>query len=228
MIQTAYEQGVRRIALTSHYSTDMPLDSFLRDREAAFLRLQNAMEHHPKLEGLQLKLGAEVLYSPNLAFIPAQQLCLEGTNLLLLEFAGDEIPFRLETTVSALLAQGIEPLLAHIERYSFVMKDPRWLYRWVCAGGYAQINAASLRRTNRSSDLLEKLILWELVHVVSSDAHSPQHRPPNLEEGMQLVHGRLGQVMAEKLERQAELLFCGESLELRMLHEPKKLFGKWN
>lgn len=228
MIQSAYGQGVRRIALTSHYSTDVPLVSFLSDREAAFLRLQNAMESHPKLEGLQLKLGAEVLYSPNLAFIPAQKLCLEGTNLLLLEFAGDEIPFRLETTVSALRAQGIEPLLAHIERYSFVMKDPRWLYRWVCAGGYAQINAACLRYSNQSSKFLEKLILWELVQVVSSDAHSLDHRPPNLEEGMQLVQRRLGKEMAEKLENQAEQLFCGESLELQMLHEPKKLFGRWS
>lgn len=228
MIQTAYRQGVRRIALTSHYSTEMPLDSFLSEREAALQRLQNAMTDEPSFEGLQLKLGAEVLYSPNLAFIPLRELCLEGTNLLLLELDGVEIPFRFETTISAIKAQGIEPLLAHVERYPFVMRDPRWLYRWVCAGGYAQINAASLRRTNRLSALLEKLILWELVQVIASDAHSVQHRSPNLEEGLQLVRMRLGKEVSEKLEKQAERLFFGESLELQMIHEPKIRFGKWS
>ena len=36
------------------------------------------------------------------------------------------------------------PLIAHIERYPYVLEDPTLLYDWVAAGAYAQINAGAL------------------------------------------------------------------------------------
>lgn len=227
MVCKAYEQGVRRIALTSHFSADVPLEDYLTARADAFERLKYALRGHPPMEDLTFKLGAEVMYSPALAMIPAERLCLEGTDLLLLEFRSGELPYRVEDTLFSLQSKGIVPLLAHVERYSFAMDDPRWLYRWAAAGGYAQINAESLLRGGRSAALLDKLVQWDLVHVVSSDAHSCHRRPPNLAEGLRAVEKQLGREAAERLEENARLLFSGELPELCRLYEPKRIWGKW-
>ena len=227
MVRAAYAQGVRQIALTSHYTPELPLENFLRDRAFAFQRLQSALAAEKPMEGLQFKLGAEVLYSPALASIPAERLCLQGTDVLLLEFRGSQIPFGLEDTIYALQSRGIVPLLAHVERYPFIMENPRWLYRWVAAGGYAQINAGTLCSGGRNHRLLEKLIRWELVQVLASDAHSLHRRPPNLAEGLRAVESRLGSNVAGKMEWNAALLFSGEQPEPTALHEPRRVWGKW-
>lgn len=224
MIRTSYIQGVRRIALTSHYqSNTMNLDDYLSRRQESFTRLTAAIQQVDELQDdLMLKLGAEVLYSPELVELPVEELCLEGTDLLLLEFRNGEIPFGLDKMIFRLQSRGIIPLLAHVERYPFVMEDPRWLYRWVASGGYAQINANTILSGARYSHLPEKLIRWGLVHVLASDAHSLHRRPPNLAHGLQAVSERLGVQVAEQLEQNAATLFSGEQPELDEIYLPKK------
>ena len=57
LLQLQLRQGVRRIALTSHYHPEMePLDAFLHRREAAFEALQNICPPE-----LTLKKGCEVV-----------------------------------------------------------------------------------------------------------------------------------------------------------------------
>ena len=121
LICTSYKQGVRRIALTSHFLPDeMALDEFLSRRQAAYSRLLKALRQTEIPIGeIAFRLGAEVLYSPMLVELPSNLLCLEGTNLMLLEFREGEVPFGVEETVFRLQLRGIVPLLAHVERYRY-------------------------------------------------------------------------------------------------------------
>ena len=229
LICTSYKQGVRRIALTSHFLPDeMALDEFLSRRQAAYSRLLKALRQTEIPIGeIAFRLGAEVLYSPMLVELPSNLLCLEGTNLMLLEFREGEVPFGVEETVFRLQLRGIVPLLAHVERYRFVLEDPRWLYRWVSGGGYAQINASTILAGGRRSRLPEDLIRWNLVHVLASDAHSLHYRPQNLAEGLRAVCKRLGTQTAERLEENAVCLFSGGLPETGVTHMPQKGWMRW-
>ena len=86
------------------------------------------------------KLGAEVFFSPGLCELDTRALCMGDTAYLLLEFPTTHKPHFIRQTLYNLQQQGIVPLIAHIERYPYVLEDPTLLYDWVAAGAYAQIN----------------------------------------------------------------------------------------
>ena len=95
------------------------------------------------------------------------------------------------------------PLIAHIERYPYVLEDPTLLYDWVAAGAYAQINAGALLEPKLCKKLC-KFIQWGLVHVISTDTHSPDKRPPRMAQGVQQLEKLLGKETAARIVRNGE------------------------
>ena len=90
---------------------------------------------------------------------------------------------------------------------------------------YAQINAGALLRKGKTKQLLN-LLKWELVHVISTDTHSPDKRPPQMGEAMELIESRLGRAMAEQIQNNGAELFRGEELDISP-HNPRKFLGRW-
>ena len=118
------------------------------------------------------------------------------------------------------------PLIAHIERYPYVLEDPTLLYDWVAAGAYAQINAGALLEPNLCKKLC-KFIQWGLVHVISTDTHSPDKRPPRMAQGVQQLEKLLGKETAARIVRNGDELFHDQELDAATLHQPKKFLGMW-
>jgi protein-tyrosine phosphatase len=81
-------------------------------------------------------------------------------------------------------AQRLPVLLAHPERSPQFLQEPAALAALIDAGAYVQLTAGSLRgdfgRTVRRHSLA--LLDEGLVHVVSSDAHDADQRPPQVLE----------------------------------------------
>jgi protein-tyrosine phosphatase len=218
-------QGVRQIALTSHYrpdKTDIP--TFLERRAAAWRTLSS----HPDVQAMDctLKLGAEVEYAPQLMQTDVRPLCLEGTNVLLLELQVRHRPQFLGRMLDCLQEDGIIPLIAHAERYDYVQENPALLMDWADRGAYIQINGGSLLRKDKQGKMAMKMIQWGLAHVVASDTHSPEKRPPCLQEAMALITQKLGERTARRLQDNASLLFDGEEPDLCAVTMPRKI-GPW-
>lgn len=224
-----YNSGVRQIALTSHFNCEnQSLDDFLERRRNSWEQVKEAMSGDEFFANdLRVKLGAEVYYSPNLREVNVRELCIEGTNVLLLELPVDRMPLYLKETLYHIQAYGITLMIAHIERYAYIMKDLPVLCDWIDQGIYTQINAASLLRKDREAKLCLNLLKWNLAHVVSSDAHSLHHRPPNLAEGMGYVSQRLGEDTKERLTQNACNLFDGIMPEIQAMHCPRRFLGGW-
>ena len=215
LLQLQLRQGVRRIALTSRYHPEMePLDAFLHRREVAFEALQNICPPE-----LTLKKGCEVYFTPALLNMDAGQLCLEGTNVLLLELPVLQKPAFLTEVLTTLARQGITVLIAHAERYQYVRRDPGILARWKELGAVIQLSSGAMT----DDPLARKMVKWGLADVLASDAHSPRHRPPDLKKGLSVLDGET----AGALERNADLLFSGREIPKRPVHVPKKVLGFW-
>lgn len=143
LLRREYEDGVRNIAFTSHFNSERTtVEAFTAKRQAAFEQLTAALEGQPMQ--FDFKLGAEVFFSPGLCELDTRALCMGDTAYLLLEFPTTHKPHFIRQTLYQLQQQGIVPLIAHIERYPYVLEDPTLLYDWVAAGAYAQINAGAL------------------------------------------------------------------------------------
>ena len=225
LLRREYEDGVRNIAFTSHFNSERTtVEAFTEKRQAAFEQLTAALEGQPMQ--FDFKLGAEVFFSPGLCELDTRALCMGDTAYLLLEFPTTHKPHFIRQTLYNLQQQGIVPLIAHIERYPYVLEDPTLLYDWVAAGAYAQINAGALLEPKLCKKLC-KFIQWGLVHVISTDTHSPDKRPPRMAQGVQQLEKLLGKETAARIVRNGDELFHDQELDAVNLHQPKKFLGMW-
>ena len=76
---------------------------------------------------------------------------------------------------------GFRPLVAHVERYPEV-KDLKSVEKMIHLGAKIQVNAGSLLGREGIMQALwaRRLIKNHLVHVVASDAHDTESRPPEI------------------------------------------------
>lgn len=220
------EDGVANIMFTSHFNYERTtVEEYLNKRQESYEKLLEALGK--EVADYRFKLGAEVFFSPGLCELDAEKLCLGDTDYMLLEFPTSHKPHFIKETLYNLQSQGIVPLIAHVERYQYVMEDLSILYDWVSAGAYAQINAGSLLRNDKEAKLLLKLINWNLVHVIGTDTHSMDKRSPKMAQAMALVEEKLGKKAAAQLRRNADDVFENRELDVEEPHMPRKWLGMW-
>lgn len=187
------ESGVERIALTPHfYPLRQELQDFLEQRQRAFTEL---LPHWDRMTMPQLRLGAEVHYSPCLADMDLRSLALAQSDYLLLELSDTTVPAHIEQVLKIILEQGITPILAHVERCVYFAKEPAGLVRLVELGALAQISARALTNQKRqgfAGICLEK----NAAQIIASDVHS-------VEEG-KFCLGELAENLNAEVVMQAE------------------------
>lgn len=229
LLKIDHASGVRQIALTSHFNyRRTSLDHFLKARTESYKRLQAALELNEQLrDDLKLKLGAEVYYTPSLVDLDIKKLCISGTPFLLIELSTSHMPSFLMQTLSRIQAQGIIPILVHIERYPYIMEDLSYLCDLVDQGIYVQVNAETLIRGGKTAKLCLKMIDWDLVHLIASDAHSIDKRPPNLARGMDVIAKQLSPEYSKRIAHNSNLIFKGIPPQIPSIYRPKKTFGRW-
>ena len=218
--------GVDRIALTPHFNAGRTtVEAFCRKREAAFRQLNAAVRE----AGLQveLKLGAEVFITLELPERELEPLCLAGTPYLLVELSPTFYPAWAKDIFYALQLRGIAPILAHVERYPYMLSDPRRLYELAAAGVRLQVNAGSLLKGGSRAAMLQTLLRWNLVHLVCTDTHSMEKRPPLLPQALRRAAGLGGEAAAERLAQAGQAVFDGLEPDLPEPQLPKKLLGRW-
>lgn len=117
---------------------------------------------------------------------------------------------------------GFEVILAHPERYPYIVKNPKGLNPFISAGCLFQVNAWSLvgNSTPGVRPFAEELARRGLLDFVGSDAHSMDHRPPGVMEALSLLEGfRPG--LRESVVKNSESVF----LKREILLEERVLFG---
>ncbi len=169
MLHIQKNNGIERVALTPHfYPKHEELDAFVdrRNRSYAALLSRWDCESMP-----QLRLGAEVRYTPALLQMDLHQLTIGEGNYLLLELEDSGLVTFIDQVVKQMIDQGIIPILAHVERCSALRNDPNLLLNLVRMGALAQISVNALR--GRKPDKFAEICLRHgLVHIIASDVHN--------------------------------------------------------
>ncbi len=149
---------------------------------------------------LRLLVGADVHLEPGLSEsirggrIPT----LAGSRYLLLEPPHHVAPPRFEESVFELMASGFVPVITHPERLSWIEDHYPTFKRLVERGAWMQLTAASVagkfgRRPRYWSD---RMLDDGCVHILASDGHHPDRRPPILSEGRDAAAARVGEIEA--------------------------------
>lgn len=109
-----------------------------------------------------------------------------GGRWLLVELRGGGWPLGLADRLADLEIRGFNVVLAHPERAEFVQRAPDRLHDLVGRGALLQLNAESLLGEHgpRAAATAVTLLRGGLAHLIASDAHSAEGRPPRLAEGL--------------------------------------------
>jgi protein-tyrosine phosphatase len=139
-----------------------------------------------------------------------------GGKYLMVELSPDVIPPRLAEAFFELQLMGVTPIITHPERNVGIQERPGSLDAIVRAGNLVQVTAASLtggfgeRALHCANALLER----RLVHLVASDAHSAERRPPGLSRARATVAAAVGEAEAAQIfDLRPRQIIAGEPVE---------------
>lgn len=210
MINMLKAQGAEAIILTPHYYSDsISLEDFLARRDRSFNMLKESL---PK-GSPSLYLGAEVYMSSYLFnYENLDRLCVGNSRYMLVEhrFSCDFGKDTFDRLTNLYYDYQIKPILAHIERYDALMSDKELLKDYIDMGCLTQVNInAFVNSTRKQKKKLFKYLEYGLIHLIGSDCHNLDRRPPNYQDGINEIVKKYGTQPIEEFEKNAKRLLEG-------------------
>lgn len=200
------QQGIETVIATPHFypEQDDP-ERFLRRREAAYMRLKAAMQGENRLP--DIKLGAEVYFFRTMGDSEAlKQLTIDPKRCILIEMPHapwTQGMYRVLTDVRE--KQDLIPVVAHVDRYIrrfHTYGIPEKLSQMPVL---VQANASFFLDRSTSAMALRMLSRGQ-IHLIGSDCHNLQARPPRLGEAIELIRRKLGDDALAWIEQNQRLL----------------------
>ena len=200
MARQAVDDGIHFTACTPHiypglYENDRPgiekaVEDFRRELAAAKIPLQ-------------LGVGADTHLAPDLVggIRSGRVPTICGSRYLLLEPPHHVAPPRFAESVFNLMAAGYIPVITHPERLTWIENHYAVFGDLVKQGAWMQLTAGSLtgRFGKRPQYWSERMLDEGLVHILATDSHHCDKRPPLLAEGRDAAARRLGAEEAHHL-----------------------------
>lgn len=205
MLHQSWKDGVGVMIATPHfYPTHDRIDDFLERRKQALAKTETL----PKEERPRILPGAEVAFFEGISKTDRlQELTIEGSDVLLLE-----MPFRAwgKGALKELeaLSENYQVILAHVERYLKIPGNKKYVAEALQFPVHIQINSSSLLDWRRRGSLV-KMFQKNQAHLLGSDSHGMNHRPPNLYEGRCVLEKKLGKEILNRIDRRGEELLFG-------------------
>ena len=212
MIQTAYDQGIRKIFATPH-SSAFPQYSELIQKYFTELK-KYIKDMYPDIE---LFLGSEVLLTEHSIEDTLEKLdeniipSMNGTSYVLVEFRQNAEIEEAERCVRRLLEHGWRPIIAHAERYRFVYDNRAGFADFIKKECYCQVNVFSL--SEEENGWIRENARWLLaekrIDFLGSDAHRTFYRPPEVIGGMRYLYNQSDRKYADSISfGNAERMLC--------------------
>lgn len=205
MLQESIDQGVSTLVITPHFypHKESPNDFFLR-RDKAMVRLSKAFDDLPA--DFILHLGCELHYYDGISRMEyLEDCCILGTSTLLLEMPFVQWGQRMMSEIDAIQRRGIQPVLAHVERYFPLHNKKQLLSSLRDMGVYNQISADYFEGGLKGMHAMHMFRDGD-VHVLGSDCHNMSSRPPNMGPTVDKLSRKFGDRAMDSWSE------CGESL----------------
>jgi protein-tyrosine phosphatase len=196
MLAVAREDGITGIVATPHM-LDGVCNNTKEGIAKAIADLNGPERGVPIYMGAEVRVGMEFTRHIEDGRLPL----INDKNFLLLELPPYLIPPTkvLEHLVNNLRTKGILPIFSHPERNMPITRDLSIMNRLVRCGALFQVTAMSIMDGGNTKRAALNMIGKGCVHVVASDAHDSQRRPPLLSRCYEYVSKKMGRDLANKL-----------------------------
>lgn len=197
MCAMAWQDDIEHIVATPHAN-----EEYFYDREylqGILDKLMTETGGKPKLT-----LGCDFHFSfDNIQAVAenAGRFTIGHTPYLLVEFSDYSLPPSIEENLGKLINMGLKPIITHPERNAMLQRTPQRVLNWVGGGCAIQVTANSLtgRWGQRALAMTKWLFEQKAVHILATDAHGLESRPPILSKARDEAAKLAGDVVAEML-----------------------------
>ena len=197
MVRMAAAHGTTDLVATPHanlqfkFDPERIADHMAQVREAAggVLRLYTGCDFHLSFDNIQDSIDHPRKYTVN------QQ------RYLLVEFSELLIFKNTEDIFARLRDVGMTAIITHPERNGLLRQRVEEIAKWVDQGARVQVTAQSLTGTfgRKAQDFSRELLDRRLVHVLASDGHDCERRPPVMDAAHAWLEKKYGGALAEAL-----------------------------
>lgn len=156
--------GVTTLACTPHLEASQAARAPTAEYAERMVALRAAAP-----AGLELRQGWEIMLDLPGADLARPGLAIEGSRVVLVEFARTAVPARGADELFRIRASGVVPMLAHPERYWGCTAQQ--VAEWRRVGAVIQTDAAVLLDRGTMGRLALQLLEQGLVDVLASDNH---------------------------------------------------------
>lgn len=229
MITNAVDDGTTGIVATPHYCFDYG-STIYKDVIEYVEKLNQLI----KKKGIDLKVycGQEVyIYEETIKDLENGVIgTINNSRYMLIEWGLHELPDDLFDIIYELQIRNIVPVIAHIERYRFIIEDNTLIDKFIDEGCLFQLNTGSITGIFGSSVKKTAKILIEkgIYSFIGSDAHSCGRRCTGINTAINMCEkikpGYRCELLnnAVKLINDEEILFNGEKINIK---KKKSLFS---
>jgi protein-tyrosine phosphatase len=227
MLEIAAATGTSDIVATPHANSEYRFDEAVV--RARFEELSAAA---PKSITLHLGCDFHISYeNVTDALLNPARYTINGLNYLMVELPNLVAPDSARQILGKLREIGVIPVITHPERNPQVQFQYDVLQSWISDGCLMQVTAQSLlgrfgpRAGRSASTLLER----GMVHIIASDAHDCEDRPPRLDLAHAFIKEKYGQELADRLlSENPGAVIAGEAIIKESAPQRRKWYKFWN
>ena len=167
-ITNMISKGVTDIVLTPHY-----MNSYVQTDAKVINKQFKEISKATANMKINLHKGGEIFLNPGVEDKIDKELCIGDTSYILVETNMGEFTPDIYEILFKLVRKGLRPILAHPERYNYIMNDPNMAEDFLHRNVYLQVNAGSVLGFYGSK--IAKTA-WYLIdngfaHFIASDNH---------------------------------------------------------
>lgn len=207
IIKQGLNEGVNKFIFTPHFYGDVnTYEDFIISRKKSVIELKNYCEE----QGFQLPeflVGAEVaLTDKTFSLDNLEKLCIEGTELLLLELPYSPfVSWTPKAIYSIMYERNITPVMAHLDRYIASRGHKPVIEEILKMDIPVQINVSAFL-DRKSRKFVKMLVENGTTIVLGSDVHNLTTRPYQIAEAKETSLKKFKYDIYGKLSKNAEEL----------------------
>lgn len=226
ILKEAVQAGVTDIILTPHYVPDGNYVAEVKENEAYIETLikETVQQNIP----IRLYQGNEIFVTRNIEELiySEKAITLNKTRYVLFELPMTQKIAYLNDVIYNLLEEGLIPIIAHPERYTFYQKDQTEMVDWIEKGVLFQANLGSIigMYGKEAKKALIQMLKTDKIHFLASDVHRPNTVYPKMKEIMEELKKYISEEKIQELTQiHTNLVLQNEDIDIdNPLREEKK------